>query len=134
MVLTRRATLVRAALLSVLRSAGMAGTLAAAAAARGAETREVIVKPREPRPGVFVLAGRVRPAYEKKPAILQRRNCGGCLWFAFERFRTDGDSRFRLPVPNLKPGQKKLCYRVKVPASNGYARSFSEVNCIGAIA
>ena len=109
------------------------GLLTTAAGATGAETREVIVKPREPRPDVFVLAGRVRPAYEKRPAILQRRNCGSCSWFAFERFRTDADSRFRLSVPDLEPGRKKVCYRVKVPASKGFSRSFSEVHCIGPI-
>jgi hypothetical protein len=93
----------------------------------------VIVKPREPRPDVFVLAGRVVPAYEKKPAILQRRNCGSCSWFAFERLRTDADSRFRLPVPDLEPGRKKVCYRVKVPASKGFRKALSDVHCIGAI-
>jgi hypothetical protein len=133
MVLTRLATLALSVLLSVLLSGGMAGTLAAADTASRAETREVIVKPREPRPDVFVLAGRVRPAYEKKPAILQRRNCASCSWFAFERFRTDADSRFRRSVPDLEPGRKKVCYRVKVPASKGFARSVSEVHCIGAI-
>ena len=72
-----------------------------------AETREVIVKPREPRPDVFFLAGRVKPGYERKPAILQRRNCGGCAWFGFEHFRTDGHSRFKRPVPDLRAGERE---------------------------
>ena len=70
-----------------------------------AETREVIVQPREPRPDVFFLAGRVKPGYERKPAILQRRNCGSCAWFGFEHFRTDGNSRFKRPVPDLRAGE-----------------------------
>jgi hypothetical protein len=107
--------------------------VATAGPAAGAETREVIAKPREPRPDVFFLAGRVRPAYERRPAILQRRNCGGCVWFAFDRFRTDGESRFRRPVPDLKPGQKKVCYRVKVPGSKGFEKALSETHCIGAV-
>ena len=97
------------------------------------ETREVIVKPREPRPDVFLLTGRVRPDYAKRPAILQRRNCADCAWFAFERFRTDARSRFRLSIPDLEPGRTKVCYRVKVPAGKRFATALSEGNCIGAI-
>ncbi|MGI8646564.1 MAG: hypothetical protein ACR2JD_09640 [Nocardioides sp.] len=96
-----------------------------------AEPREVIVKPREPRPDVFFLAGGVKPDYRTKAAILQRRNCGGCAWFAHDRFRTDQRSRFRLPVPDLKPGEKLVCYRVKVAGSAGFSKAYSEVNCIG---
>jgi len=99
-----------------------------------AETREVIVKPREPRPDVFFLAGRVKPGYERKPAILQRRNCGSCAWFGFEDFRTDGNSRFKRPVPDLRAGQRKVCYRIKVPASQGFATAYSETSCLGPIA
>ena len=99
-----------------------------------AETREVIVKPREPRPDVFFLAGRVKPGYERKPAILQRRNCGGCAWFGFEHFRTDGNSRFKRPVPDLRAGERKVCYRIKVPASKGFATAYSETSCLGPIA
>jgi hypothetical protein len=102
-------------------------------AASPAETREVIVKPREPRPDVFFLAGRVKPGYERKPGILQRRNCGGCAWFGYDHFRTDGRSRFKRPVPDLEPGDKKVCYRIKVPASNGFATAFSETSCLGPI-
>jgi hypothetical protein len=126
--------MVLARLAVVLVTVLVTALAAPAPAVFAAESREVIVKPREPRPDVFLLAGRVRPAYEKKPAILQRRNCGSCSWFAFDRFRTDADSRFRLLVPDLEPGRKKVCHRVKVPASKGFSRSFSEVHCIGPIA
>lgn len=98
-----------------------------------AETREVVVKPREPRPDVFYLAGRVRPDYALKPAVLQRRNCGDCSWFAFERFRTDARSRFRLSVPDLEPGRSKVCYRVRVPGGKGFEEAVSETNCLGPV-
>ena len=104
------------------------------ALAAPAESREVIVQPREPRPDVFFLAGRVKPGYERKPAILQRRNCGGCAWFGFEHFRTDGHSRFKRPVPDLRVGEKKVCYRIKVPASKGFSTAYSEASCLGPIA
>jgi len=95
------------------------------------ETREVVVSPREPRPDVFFLAGLVRPDYARGPAILQRRNCVGCAWFGFERFRTDARSRFKRSVPDLESGRTRVCYRVKVPGGRGFAPAYSETNCLG---
>ena len=110
---------------------GLSTVLAPQAAAATAEDRAVIAKPQEPRPDVFFLAGRVRPDYRKKPVVLQRRNCPDCSWFAAERFRTDGDSRSRASVADSKEGEKKVCYRVKVPSSMRFRTSVSEVDCGG---
>ena len=102
----------------------------------------VVVTPKEPRPDVFVLKGQVLSAdgqpsqsgaYAKSDAILQRRNCGSCKWFAFERFETDRDSRFKLPVPDLGVDGKKVCYRVKVPRSAEVRRALSPHHCIAPI-
>jgi hypothetical protein len=99
----------------------------------------IVVTPKEPRPDVFVLKGQVLSAdgqpsetgaYPKGRAILQRRNCGRCKWFAFERFETDRDSRFKLHVPDLGLGEKLACYRVKVPRSNEAKRTLSQHHCI----
>jgi hypothetical protein len=99
----------------------------------------VVVTPKEPHPDVFVLKGQVLSAdgqpsqsgaYARSGAILQRRNCGSCTWFAFERFETDRDSRFRLRVPDLALGEKKVCYRIKVPRSADVKRALSEHHCI----
>lgn len=119
---------------AVLLGAGPPAALTPAASAAPAETREVLVKPREPRPDVFFLTGRVRPDYARKPAILQRRNCADCAWFAFERFRTDAHSRFKRPIPDLEADRTKVCYRVKVPGGRGFKSALSESNCLGPIA
>jgi len=123
-------------LVTVLVTVGLTpvGLPPAGSDAANAELREVVVKPREPRPDVFFLAGRVQPDYERSAAILQRRNCGDCAWFAFERFRTDAHSRFRLRVPDPETGEKLVCYRVKVAASKSFSKSYSETICIGPIA
>ena len=118
---------------AVLLGAALPAALTPTTQAATAETREVVVTPREPRPDVFFLAGRVRPDYAKKPAILQRRNCADCTWFAFERFRTDARSRFKRSIPDLEPDRTKVCYRVKVPGGRGFEAAFSDANCLGAI-
>ncbi len=119
--------------------------LALAGPAAGASDRlelSILVTPKEPHPDVFVLKGQVRAAdgqpsrsgaYARSRAILQRRNCGSCKWFAFERFETDRDSRFKLHVPDLAPDEKKVCYRVKVPRSTEVKRALSERHCVAPI-
>ena len=115
--------------LLVLAPAGPASGVAA-----DREDLEIVVTPREPRPDVFVLKGRVKPKYKKQEAILQRRNCGDCTWFAVETFRTDGESRFKLRVPTPGPEERRrICYRVKIPRSDAYRRAISTSNCIGTI-
>ena len=99
----------------------------------------VVVTPKEPKPDVFVLKGQVltadgqSPAYARSGAILQRRNCGSCSWFAFKRFETDRDGRFKVHVPDLDLDEKKVCYRVKVPRSAEVKRALSEQHCIAPI-
>ena len=111
---------------------GVAGAAASALADR--EDLVITVKPREPRPDVFVLKGKVEPDYRKQDAVLQRRNCGSCAWYAFERFRTDGESRFKLRVPTPGPeARKKVCYRVKIARSADYRRALSAANCIDGV-
>ena len=114
------------------------GSAPGTAAVRGlADDREdltIVVKPREPRPDVFVLKGWVEPRYAHDHAILQRRNCGACRWFAFERFRTDGSSRFKRRVPTPGPEvRKRICYRVKIARSADHHRAISTSHCIGTV-
>jgi len=116
-------------LVLALSAAGPAGAVTAPR-----ESLEIVVTPREPRPDVFVLKGRVKPTYKKQEAILQRRNCGECTWFAYETFETDGESRFKLRVPTPEPSERRrICYRVKIPRSNENRRAISISNCIAAI-
>jgi hypothetical protein len=119
-------------MVGVVLALGVLGTANGAAADR--EDLEIVVTPREPRPDVFVLKGRVKPNYKKQEAILQRRNCGDCSWYAFEKFQTDGESRFKLAVPTPRPEERrKVCYRVKIPRSDQYRRAISISNCIGGL-
>jgi len=118
--------------MAALLTLGLAGPASGVAADR--EDLEIVVTPREPRPDVFVLKGRVKPTYKKQEAVLQRRNCGDCTWYAFERFETDGESRFKLRVPTPAPQERRrVCYRVKIPRSDEYRRAISISNCIGTV-
>ncbi len=111
-----------------------AGGATAAGMVADREDLEILVTPREPRPDVFVLKGRMKPEYRKQEAILQRRNCGTCSWFGFETFETDRESRFKLRVPTPEPEERRrICYRVKVPRSDQYRRAISISNCIGGL-
>ena len=110
------------------------GVLGPASGVADREDLEIVVTPREPDPDVFVLKGRVKPKYKKQEAILQRRNCGDCSWYAFEKFDTDGESRFKLIVPTPPPQERRrVCYRVKIPRSDQYRRAISISNCIGGV-
>ena len=113
---------------------GLSVAVPAGAVTAPREDLEIVVTPREPRPDVFVLKGRVKPTYKKQEAILQRRNCGECSWFAYETFETDGESRFKLRVPTPGPEERRrICYRVKIPRSDQYRRAISISNCIGTV-
>ena len=119
-------------LVGALLAFGLVGPASGEAADH--EDLEIVVTPREPRPDVFVLKGRVKPEYKRREAILQRRNCGDCAWYAVEKFHTDGESRFKLRIPTPSPEERRrICYRVKIPRSDKYRRAISISNCIGSV-
>ncbi len=100
------------------------------AAPRAAEPRTITIKGVEPRPNVFIAKGRVFPAYENRPAVMQRKLKGAERWRPWTSFETSDTSRYRQRISALtRVGV--VCYRVKV-WGNGtlFTTSFSKKLCI----
>lgn len=114
------AALVMSASLTVASSA-----TAEPAAPEAKDTRTVRINGVEPRPNVFFAKGRVLPAYEKKPAIMQRK-VGAARWKTYKRFTTSAKSRFRVRIAALRH-RGRVHYRVKVPGNKKFKNSFSAV-------
>ena len=99
------------------------------AAPRAAEPRTITIKGVEPRPNVFIAKGRVFPAYENKPAIMQRKLKGAERWTTWKTFETNGSSRYRQRIAALQR-VGVVCYRVKVQGNAEFKNSFSRRVCI----
>ncbi len=93
------------------------------------EKRTINIKGVEPRPNVFIAKGRVFPAYEKKPAIMQRKLKSEKKWGTWKRFKTNGKSRYRERIAPLKR-RGIVCYRVKIKGNKKFKNSFSTKVCI----
>jgi hypothetical protein len=93
------------------------------------EERTINILGIEPRPDVFIAKGRVFPAYEKKPAIMQRKLKSAKKWGTWKRFKTNGKSRYRERVAPLQR-RGTVCYRVKVEGNTKFKNSFSPRVCI----
>jgi hypothetical protein len=108
----------------MLALAAPLSTITVPAEAGTQQHREISIRGIEPRENKFFIKGKVRPSYERRPAIVQRKVGRDGHWSAWKNFRTNGNSRYREKVTALRrPG--RVYYRVKVNASNGYATSFS---------
>lgn len=101
----------------------------APAATAAKETRTINIKGVEPRPNVFIAKGRVFPAYETKPAIMQRKLKGAKKWGPWKRFKTSDKSRYRERIAPLKR-RGTVCYRVKIKGNKKFKNSFSARVCI----
>ncbi len=118
------AALVMSASLTVASSA-----TAEPAAPRAKEERTITIKGVEPRPNVFIAKGRVFPAYENKPAVMQRKLKSAKRWSTWKNFETNGRSRYRQRISALKR-VGVVCYRVKVQGNAKFKNSFSRKVCI----
>ena len=108
---------------AVLSLAAPLSTVSAPAQA-GVQERTITLHGIQPHAQRFFIKGKVRPAYENRPAVIQRRVGRDGRWKAWRDFRTNDRSRYReriLPLP--RPG--RVFYRVKVDASDGFAKAFS---------
>ena len=93
------------------------------------EERTITIKGVEPRPNVFIAKGRVFPAYENKPAIMQRKLKSAKRWTTWKNFETNGTSRYRERISALKR-VGVVCYRVKIQGNAKFKNSFSNKVCI----
>ncbi len=118
------AALVMSASLTVASSA-----TAEPAAPQAKEERTINIKGVEPRPNVFIAKGRVFPAYENKPAIMQRKLKSAKRWTTWKKFETNGSSRYRQRIAALQR-VGVVCYRVKVQGNAEFKNSFSRKVCI----
>jgi hypothetical protein len=69
--------------------------------------------------------GRVRPRYGNKVIHLDKRRCAGCGWDRVRTKRTDGAGHWRFKVG--APDSGRWWWRVSVPGSRSYIRSYSAV-------
>ncbi|GAB3761526.1 hypothetical protein FB382_003409 [Nocardioides ginsengisegetis] len=91
---------------------------------------EVIAKGIEPTPNKFLIKGQVKPTYANAPLVMEKKDCGSCDWHAWKKFSTHDDSHYKLRVYGPGKGSQKTCYRVKVPPTQKFALSRSQVLCI----
>lgn len=92
-------------------------------------TRAITITAVEPRAGVFVVKGKVDPAYPDRVASLQRKLRRDSEWSRWRKFRTGEASHYRRHIqPLRRPGV--VCYRVRIRASNGFDESFSPKVCL----
>ncbi len=123
------AALVMSASLTVATTATAGPVAPPAAATAPKEERIINIKGIEPRPNVFIAKGRVFPAYENKPAIMQRKLKSEKKWGPWKQFTTNAKSRYR---ERIEPLQRRgtVCYRVKVKGDEEFKNSFSARVCI----
>jgi hypothetical protein len=118
------AALVMSASLTVASSA-----TAEPGAQQGGQERTITIKGVEPRPNVFIAKGRVFPAYENQPAIMQRKLKSAKRWSTWKTFETNGSSRYRQRIAALER-IGVVCYRVKIQGDSEFVNSFSRKVCI----
>jgi hypothetical protein len=123
------AVLVMSASLTVATTATAEPSAPALVATAAKEKRIINIKGIEPRPNLFIVKGRVFPAYEKKPAIMQRKLKSAKKWRTWKRFKTNGKSRYRQRIAPLQR-RGTVCYRVKVKGNKKFKNSFSARVCI----
>jgi len=101
----------------------------ASAPASAATTRPVSFKATSPDGRTVYAKGHVGPnnTYRFKKVIIQKRKCadGSCTWVFYSAGKTNGMSNYKVKV-FVPPKPRKVTYRTKVPASGGFATSYSE--------
>lgn len=96
----------------------------AATAAPAKQERTITMKGVEPREGVFFAKGRVKPDYQERFAIMQRKVRDTTKWRDWRKFRTTDESRYRERiVPLNRVGV--VCYRVKIKGNAKFKTSYS---------
>jgi hypothetical protein len=117
-------TRLAAAAAAFVATASLVAAAPADAGSPGDQERTISIRGIEPHEGRFFVKGKVRPSYEDRHAVIQRRVGRDGRWKAWDRFRTDDRSRYRERImPLSRPG--KVFYRVKVAASGDFVTSFS---------
>jgi hypothetical protein len=103
---------------------------AAAAPATPEVKRTISIEAVEPGDNnVFFAKGRVRPSYENRYAIMQRKLEDAKKWKDWKKFKTNGKSRYRKEIKALNR-VGVVCYRVKIKESGRFETSFSLPVCI----
>lgn len=115
---------IRLAAATVALAATASLVTAAPPASATTEERVISLRGIEPRTGRFFIKGQVRPSYENRNAIIQRKVGRSGSWSTWKRFRTNSNSRYRERImPLRRPG--RVFYRVKINASGNYDTAYS---------
>jgi len=105
------------------------GTANADPAGEAKPERTIKVVGKEPREGKFIIKGNVKPNYERRSAIVERKLKSAKNWGTFRKFKTDGQSKFTERIAALnRPGV--VCYRVKIKGNDSFKTSYSSRVCI----
>ena len=94
-----------------------------AVAARRA-TRTITIVGKEPRPSQFFISGKVRPEYDRKQVIVQRKVGKKGTYRTYKRIKTNGQSRYRTGVAELNR-RGRVYYRTKTVGTKKFKGSFS---------
>ena len=122
--MTSHRTRLAAVAMGVIATASLVTAAPADAGSAGDQERLISIRGIEPHEGRFFIKGKVRPSYENRHAVIQRRVGRNGRWKGWDRFRTNDRSRYRERImPLSRPG--KVFYRVKVAASGDFVTSFS---------
>ncbi len=113
-----------AAVAALLALAAPLSSVSAPVEAGTPQHRQISIQGSEPRPNHFFIKGRVRPDYQNRAATVQRRVGRNGTWTSYHQFRTSDRSRYHQRIRALRQ-VGRVYYRVKVNASNGFAKSFS---------
>lgn len=87
-------------------------------------TRNITIEGKEPRPSQFFISGKIRPEYDRKQVIVERKVGNRGKYKTYKRIKTNGKSRYRTGVAELR-SRGKVYYRTKTAATKNFKVSYS---------
>lgn len=88
-------------------------------------TRDITINGNEPRPSKFVISGKVRPEYDRKVVVVERKVGKNGKFKTYKRIKTNGKSQYRTGVAELR-NRGKVFYRTKTAATKNFKVSYSD--------
>ena len=88
-------------------------------------TRSITIVGKEPRPNRFFISGKIRPEYDRRQVIVQRKVGKKGTYRTYKRIKTNGQSRYRAGVAELNR-RGRVYYRTKTVATKNFKVSLSD--------
>jgi hypothetical protein len=105
------------------------GTANAESAGQAKPERKITIVGKEPKQGKFIIKGTVKPGYENRSAVVERKLKSQNKWNNFRKFKTNGQSKYRQRIAALNR-VGVVCYRVKIKGNDTFKTSYSRRVCI----